>query len=136
MSELESPFVVSDGGDLMAFNRLEDVESQIEVYDVGAYEFFDASGQRLVATLDGYRVHLHAARGAAPEPERLEALLRSYFAGLAARRQRFAAYGSAADRAASLHELLELRLELSNEARGFWSRLRRKSRGRGDVSSA
>jgi hypothetical protein len=126
MSELKSPFVVSDGGDLMAFRRLKDVESQIEAYDAGGYEFFDANGQRLVATLDGHRVQLHLARSPAPEPERLEAMLRSYFAGLAARQQRFAAYASAADRAASLHELLELRLRLSNEPGGFWSRLRRK----------
>jgi hypothetical protein len=28
---------------------LEDVESQIEVYDVGGYEFFDASGLRSTA---------------------------------------------------------------------------------------
>jgi hypothetical protein len=129
MSELESPFVVSDGGDLMVFHRLEDVESQIETYDAGGYEFFDANGQRLVAMLDGHRVQLHADRNAAPEPERLEAMLRSYFAGLAAREQRFARYASAADRTVSLRELVELRLRLSNEARGFWSQLRHKMKG-------
>jgi hypothetical protein len=129
MPELEAPFVATDGRDLMAFRRLKDVESQIEAYDAGRYEFFDANGQRLAATLDGHRVQLDLARKAAPEPDRLETMLRSYFAGLAAREQRFEPYASAADRTVSLRELVELRLRLSNEARGFWSQLRHKLKG-------
>jgi hypothetical protein len=48
MPELKPPFVVSEGRDLMAFDRLDDVESHIETYDVrkGTLEFFDANGQR------------------------------------------------------------------------------------------
>jgi hypothetical protein len=130
MSELTPPFVVREGGDLIAFDRLEDVESEIEAYDVGRLEFFDADGRPLVATVDGYRVHLHADPEATPEPERLEAMLRSYFAGLGVRQLRFADYASAANRATSLHELLQLRLKLSNEPRyGFWSRIRQSLGG-------
>ncbi len=127
MSELTPPFVVREGGDLIAFDRLEDVEAGIEAYDVGRLEFFDADGRPLVATVDAYRVHLHADPEATPEPERLETMLRRYFAGLGTRRQRFAEYARAAERATSLQELLQLRLKLSNEPRyGFWSRIHRR----------
>ncbi len=139
MSELSPPFVVCEGGDLIAFDRQEDVESDIEAYDVrdGGLEFFDANGQPLVATVDGHRVHLHAHPAAVPEPERLEARLRSYFTALGARRPRFAAYVHAADRATSLHELLELRLKLSNEPRYGWrSWIRGRLGGKDDDVSA
>ena len=125
MPELKPPFVVSEGRDLMAFDRLDDVESHIEAYDVrkGTLEFFDANGQRLEATVDGYRVHVHLDRELKPEPERLEAMLRRYFAGMGARRTRFASYASEAEHASSLQELLELRLKLSNEPRfPLWAR--------------
>lgn len=139
MSELTPPFVVCEGGDLIAFDRLEDVESAIEAYGVreDTLEFFDATGGRLRATVDGYRIRLHRDPAVAPEPERLEVMLRSYFAGLGARGQRFAGYASAADCATSLHELLELRLKLSNEPRySFCARVRRSLRGHeGGVSA-
>ena len=102
MSDLTSPFVLREGDDLIAFDSLENLESAIEAYDVGKLEFFDANGRPLVATVDGYRVHLHADPEATLEPERLEAMLRSYFAGLGARQQRFARYTNAAEHVTSL----------------------------------
>ncbi|HEV7584660.1 MAG TPA: hypothetical protein VGO14_02665 [Solirubrobacteraceae bacterium] len=127
MSEINPPVVVCEGNDLTAFKRLEDVESHIEAYDVASHEFFDSRGQRLLATADGYRVELHPDPEATPEPERLETLIRSYFSRLGTRRPRFADYASAADHAASLHELLDLRLKLSDEQRyGFWSGVRQR----------
>jgi hypothetical protein len=130
MSKLTPPFVVRERGDLIVFDRLEDIESQVEAYDVGSCEFFDANGQRLVSSVDGYRVQLHPDPKSTPEPDRLEAMLRSYLGGLGVRRPRFADYASAANRATSLHELLQLRLKLSNEPRyGFWSRIRQRFDG-------
>jgi hypothetical protein len=135
-SKLTPPFVVSEGGDLIAFDTLKHVESEIAAYDVESLEFFDATGRRLAATVEGYRVALGADVDAKPEPERLESMLRSYFAGLGAREQRFASYATAADRASSLHELLELRLKLSSEPRHrFRSRARRKLGGHDDEVS-
>jgi hypothetical protein len=139
MSEFERPLVVCDGGDLIVFDRLEDLESQIEAYDVraGRYEFFDGDGKPLVASVDGYRVHLHADPTAVPERERLEARLRSYLTALGARRPRLAGYAHAAERATSLQELLELRLKLSKEPRyGFWCGVRRRLGGNEDEVSA
>lgn len=124
MSDLTSPFVLREGDDLIAFDSLENLESAIEAYDVGKLEFFDANGRPLVATVDGYRVHLHADPEATLEPERLEAMLRSYFAGLGARQQRFARYTNAAEHVTSLQALLQLRLKLSSEPRfPLWARL-------------
>ena len=117
MARLVGPYVVVEGKDVTAFERLQDVESAIEAVDVAGYEFFDATGRRLAASVEGYRVRLYADPKAAPEPERLETALRDYFAGMAAKHERFAGYEKAADRARTLSDLLDLRIRLSNEPR-------------------
>jgi len=102
------PFFASDRGDVDVFSTLEAMASHAEIYDLDGYEFFDSAGRPIVGTSEGFAVRLAPAEGAA-RPERLEQLLRSYFAKLPTS---FAEFSAASNQARTLEELVELRKRL------------------------
>ena len=71
-----SPFVVNDHGDLHVVESLED--PGVESYDALDFEYFDAQGKKLTATVAKRRVSLHLDVDAKPEPERLLGLIHAY----------------------------------------------------------
>src|SRR5438105_4011917 len=99
MKDLKPPFFAIDGYDVSTYESMDRMASQIEAYDAGAIEFFDARGQPLKAVTEGYRVVTFVAPQAAPNPERLETLLRGYFNHLTERER---TYAKAGDEAQSL----------------------------------
>ena len=121
MLELIPPFLSIDGGDVSAHSSVDKMIADIEPIDAldGEHEFFDAQGTPLVALASeaGWRV---VPSGAAPEPERLEELLRFYFISLPPRYASFTARAAVGN---SLAELSELRLELWHQR---WWRSRRR----------
>jgi hypothetical protein len=113
-ASLTPPFVASDRGDIDVFPTLEAMASHTEVYDLDGYEFFDAAGRPIPATADGYSVRLTPDEQSVARPERLEELLRSYFARLP---EPLAEFAAAALQAKTLHELVELRTRLEHRPR-------------------
>ena len=83
-------FVVSDGSDVMLFERVEAAEGWLEAIDVlnQEFEIFDADGRRLQATAesDESSVVIGDSAGRAPEPERLRVVLRDYLLAVQALR--------------------------------------------------
>ena len=115
MADLSAPFLASNHGDVSIFKTMDDMVAMIEPVDAldGGHEFFDARGAVLAALPSDARWRLMSS-GAQPQPERLEDILRSYFAKLP---EPFAAYIARAATRTSLSELIELRLELARETR-------------------
>lgn len=109
------PVFADDHGDLMIFESVDRMASEIEVFDVGEFEFFDARGGSLRATIEGYRM---ATFGPVPDvpanPERLKDLLHGYFSRLPQRYERYSERGA---QSRSLDELVKLRWEVENRPR-------------------
>ena len=90
-------------------------------------DLFDGEGRPLSAVVDGYSWTVDAGRAGEPEPERLEAILRRYFARL---RENLPAYAARAEGASSLRDLIQLRADLAREqAPGLRGKLFRQSWG-------
>ncbi len=122
---LAPPFFVSDQGDIGIFSTLEAMASNVEIYDVPGCEFFDAHGSEIRATAEGYVVRLSATDPPAANPDRLDALLRSYFSRLPGR---LAGYAEAASNARNLDDLVKLRKKLEERPRpAWWARLVRRA---------
>jgi hypothetical protein len=79
------PFVVNDHGDLHVVDSLED--PRVETFDALDFEYFDAEGKRLRATVTGRKVSLRLDTDAKPEPERLFGLIQTYIQSVAKRRK-------------------------------------------------
>lgn len=75
-------FVVSEGSNVLLFERVEAAEGYMEAIDVlnEEFEVFGADGRRLQATAqsDESPVAIRELPGRAPEPERLRVVLRDY----------------------------------------------------------
>jgi hypothetical protein len=106
------------------------MSAYVELIDVenNEYEFFDATGRRLNADVCDGRLEFKIVEERRPEPERLTALLRSYFERLPKHLREFTAR---AQDASSLEELVALRQEIAHRPRASllkrWSRRSRLS---------
>ena len=111
MVELTPPILIDEHGDISLYASIERAAGHVEAIDVlnGEYEFFDAGGRRLLATVDRDRVRLAIDPSKPAEPEVLESRLRAYFARLPAGT---GGYSTAAEAAQTLVELVELRAKL------------------------
>jgi len=116
MQQLTTPVFLNEHGDVAIFKSLEAMVAQVEAFDVenGEYEFFDAAGHRLAATVSGYDVTIALDPKGALEAERLEEILRLHFRGLRSHLQDFKQRAAAA---ASLGELVALCEELAARPR-------------------
>jgi hypothetical protein len=116
MAELTPPILIDERGDISLYVSSERAASHVEAIDVlnGEYEFFDAAGRRLLATVDRNRVGLEIDPTRPPEPESLERRLRGYFAGLP---DRLDGHRTAAEQAQTLAELVELRAKMGRGPR-------------------
>lgn len=114
MDELKAPFFGREGNDVFTSDSISQMEAEVEAIDVPGYEFFDAVGHRLVANVEGQRVHLVSEPDVAADPSRLEEILRSYFAELP---RRFRKYSEYAKQASTLDELVSLRRDLAADSR-------------------
>lgn len=115
MPGLVAPFFANDNGDVSVFESVDKMIATIEPVDAldGRHEFFDSLGTVLHPTADPERWH-PTASSEEGRPQRLESILRSYFARLP---ERFADYSTRAARSTSLSELVRLRSELAREPR-------------------
>jgi hypothetical protein len=106
------PYFCNEGGDLSISDSLEEMAGRVEATDVehGVFEFMDAVGRPIEATLEGRRVVLRLLPDASPNPQRLEGLLRRFFSRLP---KKLEDYASRADAASSLEELVALRRHLT-----------------------
>jgi hypothetical protein len=86
--------------------------AEVEAMDVdrGLFEFMDAIGRPIAATLEGSRVVLRVLPDVSPNPQHLETLLRRFFSRLPKNLQNFAVR---ADAASSLDELVAIRRDLA-----------------------
>jgi len=111
MSALTAPFLASDDGDVSVYETIDKMVASIESIDAldESSEYFDSQGVVLIPQLDETRWHLTPS-SSAPQPQRLETILRSYFARLP---NRYAEYTARATSAASLSSLVDLRVELA-----------------------
>lgn len=125
MMNLELPLFANENGDVSVFATVDAMSSHVEAIDIenGEYEFFDASGQRIDASVTNGHVVFASGLGP-PEPERLADVLRGYFSHLPPHLQAFERRASAA---ITLRDLVALREELETVRRP--SRLRRLFRG-------
>ena len=127
MADLNPPFVASDHGDVSIFESIDAMVALIEPIDAldGGHEFFDAYGAVLEPIpVDGRWRPMPSS--AEPQIERLDRILRAYFARLP---DRFETYATRAASSRSLSDLIALRLELAREPRlrpGFRYRRRRQ----------
>jgi hypothetical protein len=127
MSLLIPPFVASDRGDVYVYEDIGGMCAAIEAYDAPNMDLFDATGRPFRAVVDGYTWTVDQDQVGPPEPERLEAILRRYFARLP---ENFPDYAARAATASSLEDLIQLRKELAREpAPGMWAKLFRRSWG-------
>lgn len=121
MDRSRAPFVANYRGDVIVFSDLETMHADIEALDASNVELFDAAGRPLRAVVEGYKWHVDEHWTGDPDPDRLIDLLRSYFSRLP---DELAEFASRAVAAASLDELLQLRIELSGAPDpGRWSKL-------------
>jgi hypothetical protein len=115
MVSLTAPFLANDQGDVSIYESIEDMVAQFEPIDAldGTQEFFDARGTAIqpVRVDEGWRP---TASIDGPQPERLERILRSYFARLP---NDLAAFSARAVQATSLDELVQLKRELARMPR-------------------
>ena len=112
MPELTTPVFANENGDVSVFDSLEAMASYVEAIDVenGEYEFFDATGRRLAATVSDDEVAFDLDPGGSPDAERLEEILRRKFRQMPSRLQDFEQRAAAAR---SLGELVALCEELN-----------------------
>jgi hypothetical protein len=124
---LAPPFLASERGDVDVFDRLRDMYAEIEAVDASNMDLFDATGRPLRVVVDGYTWSVDEEQVDPPDPERLVALLRDYFARLP---ETFSDYSARASTATDLSDLVRLRQELAHEpAPGLWAKLFRRSWG-------
>jgi hypothetical protein len=111
MPQLTTPVFANENGDLSIYGSLDAMASYVEAIDVenGEYEFFDAAGWRLEATVSANQVTFTLDPAGLLEAERLEEILRGCFSRLPSRLQDFERRAAAAR---SLSELVVLREEL------------------------
>lgn len=112
MSDFSPPVVASDQGDVYVFDDPAGASADIEATDAAGMEFFDAAGHRLRPVVDRQRWSLDTGDLGAPDPDRVLALLHSYFARLPEQLSRYAAQAEAA---VTLDDLLALWRELASE---------------------
>jgi hypothetical protein len=123
MANLIPPFLANENGDVTIYRTLDDIAAHVEAVDVrnGAYDFYDSRGQVILASISADRVALATAPQDFVHPERLESVLRRYFARLP---RRFSEFSELASGAATLADLVSLRERLADtRSRGFgWTR--------------
>jgi hypothetical protein len=108
---LVGPFVANDQGDVYVYDDPEAMYSDIEMYDASTMEFFDVSGRPIRVIVEGYTWHIDEHNIFPPEPDRVSAVLRGYFARLPEHLRQFSARATAASR---LADLVQLRKELES----------------------
>lgn len=123
--------VVSDGSDVMLFERVEAAEGYLEAIDVlnEEFEVFGADGRRLQATAesDESPVVIRELPGRAPEPEKLRVVLRDYLLAVQAVRPELVEMTQGDLSNAGLPDLVsEMRaVEERHRQRSITSRIRR-----------
>ena len=124
-------FVVSDGSDVMLFERVETAEGWLEAMDVlnEELEVFGADGRRLQATAesDESPVVIRELPERAPEPEQLRVVLRDYLLAVQAVRPELVEMTQGVLSNAGLADLVsEMRaVEERHRQRSIASRVRR-----------
>ena len=121
METLVPPFIASDQGDVYVFNDLDAMYADIEAIDASTIELFDVAGRPIRVIVEGYTWHVDEHRLGDPTPDRLTDILRGYFSRLP---DALAEFSARAVAAASLDELVQLRVELAAAPDpGRWSKL-------------